>query len=156
MEFMRNFGHDGPEKYAEVGINGKNSEFHAAMGLIILEDIDEIISERKSQYQYYLHLLQKKNFSYQKITAGTEYNYSYFSVLFEGESQLLRTQESLNAHGIFPRRYFFPSLNKVPYVEPSSCPHAESTAKRILCLPLYHGLKKEEQEMICNLITSVS
>ena len=33
ISYMRNFGHNGPEDFWGVGINGNNSEFHAAMGL---------------------------------------------------------------------------------------------------------------------------
>ena len=42
---MRNFGFAGSEAFSELGINGKNSEFHAAMGLA---NIPHIEADRKS------------------------------------------------------------------------------------------------------------
>ena len=47
LAFMRNFGFNGPEAFEELGINGKNSEFHAAMGLSNLEYIKSIHEKRK-------------------------------------------------------------------------------------------------------------
>ena len=47
LAYIRNFGFDGPEAFAELGINGKNSELHAAMGLVNLNHIHEIIEKRK-------------------------------------------------------------------------------------------------------------
>lgn len=52
MFYMRNFGHDGPEKFNGVGINGKNSEYHAAMGLTMLSYMTEVIATRKSNSRF--------------------------------------------------------------------------------------------------------
>jgi dTDP-4-amino-4,6-dideoxygalactose transaminase len=46
LAYIRNFGFDGPEKFAELGLNGKNSEFHAAMGLANLKYIAKLIFPR--------------------------------------------------------------------------------------------------------------
>jgi len=50
---MRNFGHAGPGNFEGMGINGKNSEFHAAMGLCNLKYINNILERRKVQWLAY-------------------------------------------------------------------------------------------------------
>src|SRR5690554_5337756 len=55
------------------------------------------------------------------------------------EETLLTTQKQLNDKNIFPRRYFYPSLNTLDYVNGKPMPVSEHIASRILCLPLYKG-----------------
>jgi hypothetical protein len=70
----------------------------------------------------------------------------------ESEALLLKTVEALNTHYVYPRRYFFPSLNKLNYVDQRPCPVSEDISTRVLCLPLFHQLSKPEQELICRVI----
>ena len=151
---MRNFGHN-YEEFDGVGINGKCSEFHAAMGLINLKYIDQIIARRKEIYQHYLRLLADvAQLSFQKIDLkNVEYNYSYFPVLFETEHQLLHAVDCLNKEGIYPRRYFYPALNTLTYLgKRQSCPQAESIAQRILCLPSSHNITNEQLSHVASVI----
>jgi dTDP-4-amino-4,6-dideoxygalactose transaminase len=151
VEVMRNFGHDGPETFAGVGINGKNSEFHAAMANF--RHLPDILSRRKEQWLQYLHRLEGVDrFSFITIREKTDFNYSYFPVLFPSEEELLAMIKYLNGHYIYPRRYFYPSLNTLNYVEGQPCPVSEDVSQRILTLPLYHDLKSSTIDMICQLI----
>lgn len=152
MTFLRNFGHDGPDSFSGVGINGKNSEFHAAMGLVNLKYLDDIFESRKTQSEFYRNNLDTLNVSFQKIVEGTDYNYSYFPIVFESEEQTLKQIKALNADWVFPRRYFHPVLNQLSYVDNVKMPIAESIADRIICLPLYHDLTEEEQLLITRLL----
>jgi dTDP-4-amino-4,6-dideoxygalactose transaminase len=75
-------------------------------------------------------------------------------VLFESEADLIVTQQQLNQEQINPRRYFYPSLNTIQYVNSTNALEiAESVANRILCLPLYKEINVEELQKIC-LITN--
>ncbi len=153
VNLMKNFGHDGPEVFSSIGINGKNSEFHAAMGLSNLQFMDVILAKRKAQYQLYETLLKgNNNLQFQAIHPKAKYNYSYFPVVFTSESVLLNVQSLLKENQIQPRRYFYPSLNKLDYVEYMPTPHAESIAERILCLPLFHNLEDKDINRICDLV----
>ena len=87
-----------------------------------------------------------------KLRENTSWNYSYFPVVFESEEQLLKVQKVLNENDIFPRRYFYPSLNTIQYVEGKEMPISESIASRIICLPLYVGLSTNELEQIVSII----
>lgn len=155
MAFLRNFGHDGPEHFNGVGINGKNSEFHAAVGLTVLNYADEIIENRIQQTKIYLQLLDNLNVKTQKIQKNCKSNNAYFPILFSAEEVLLKMLEYLNKHEIFPRRYFHPSLNKLDYVKSANAPKSEDTASRILCLPVYYGLSEWEQNMVARLLLRV-
>ncbi len=156
MRLLRNFGHNGLEVFSAVGINGKNSEVHAAMGHCVLEHIKEILACRKSQYMIYQNLMQDLPVQLQQILDHTEYNHAYFPVVFDSEETTLSIIDTLAAKDIHPRRYFYPALNNMPYIEDHiSMPIAESIAKRILCLPLYHELAATEIEMIVGEIKKV-
>ena len=152
MVYLRNFGHDNFDSYACVGINGKNSEFHAAMGLVNLKSAKDIMASRKAQAQLYDKELAELRVQQQKITPGAEWNYSYYPVVFESEEMLLKCMSSLNANWIYPRRYFYPSLSGLNYVKPGNTPISDDIAKRILCLPMYHTLKDEEIAFISRIL----
>ncbi|MGI9192853.1 MAG: DegT/DnrJ/EryC1/StrS family aminotransferase [Chitinophagaceae bacterium] len=155
MAYMRNFGHDGPEHFLGIGINGKNSEFHAAMGLLNLRYVDEIMEKRKELSHNYDQLLSELNITKQTIEPDTEFNYSYYPVLFKDESTLLKMKSRLEQYEIFTRRYFYPTLNSLPYTMQEKAPVAEDISRRILCLPLYHNLSYLEQEMIARIMMRV-
>lgn len=152
LAFMRNFGHHGPENFSGVGINGKNSEFHAAMGVINLKYTRGIIDKRKKDSQQYDKWLLDKNLKRPSIPAHTEYNHSYYPIIFETSEMALKVFKGLESHEIYARRYFYPSLSNLPYVGEAQTPVCDDIASRILCLPLYYDLDTEEIDMICRLI----
>lgn len=155
LAWRRNFGHDGPEDFIGVGINGKNSEFHAAMGIVNLNYISQILESRKIQASFYRKILADKNLIMPKIHNDVEFNNSYFPIVFKNEVELLRVKKELEVSGIFPRRYFFPTLSSLNYVDNCSTPIADHIAKSILCLPMYFDLGELEIEMICRRILRV-
>lgn len=152
MAMMRNFGHSSATDFGDVGINGKNSEFHAAMGLCNIKHLPEILKVRRQLCERYVQNLEGLPVIFQKILPKTEYNHAYFPVIFESETVLLKLIDFLNLNSIYPRRYFYPSLTKLPYVHGQSASIAEDISRRILCLPLYHTLSLEEVDMICRLV----
>jgi dTDP-4-amino-4,6-dideoxygalactose transaminase len=152
--YSHNFGHNGPLDFFGLGINGKISELHAAMGLAVFPYMDEIISERKKVVYKYDALLDFSKVQKMKIRANTLWNYSYYPLIFKSEEKLLQIQRSLNEVEIFPRRYFYPSLNKMKFVNGVVMNVSESVASRILCLPLYVGLSEKEIEQIVTIINA--
>jgi dTDP-4-amino-4,6-dideoxygalactose transaminase len=146
--YSHNFGHNGPLDFYGLGINAKISELQSAMGLAIFPYLEFIISERKKVVHFYLENMNFSILQTIKIRDKTEWNYSYFPILFQTEEQLLKTQKKLNENDIFPRRYFYPSLNTIEYNKGNKMPIAESIASRVLCLPLYVGLTDFELQKI--------
>ena len=150
--YSHNFGHKGPLDFYGLGINGKISELQAAMGLAVLPYMPVIIEGRKKVVGFYNENLDFSKLKSLKIRENTDWNYSYYPVVFETESRLLNVQQELNNENIIPRRYFFPSLNTIGYCKGNSMPVSESIASRVLCLPLYDGLKESELKKIVAII----
>ena len=155
LYFSHNFGHNGPLDFHGLGINGKISELQAAMGLAVFPHMSEILKARKKVVDYYNLNLNFESLQSMKIRQNTEWNYSYYPVIFPSETQLLKIQKSLNDQQIFPRRYFYPSLNTIDYVKGQKMPISEDIASRILCLPLYKGLEEVDLERIVKLVNEV-
>lgn len=151
---MRNFGHAGYGNFDGIGINGKNSEFHAAMGLCNLKYMDDILKVRKEQAQLYDELLDWNSLESQEIEAGTSYNSAFYPVLLSSEEAVLTVKEGLEESNIYPRRYFYPSLSTLDYTDDVDMPVALDISRRVLCLPLYHELTSEQQKRICEVFQS--
>lgn len=156
LAYMRNFGFDGPEAFAELGINGKNSEVHAAMGLANLKFVDQILSKRKVLSEHYVKNLKSFKATQPKWNSQASLNYAYFPIVLENEELLLKIKQKLDSNEIFTRRYFYPSLaSTLPYLENKHFEITDNVAKRVLCLPLYYDLTQEEIDLICRLILRV-
>jgi len=155
MFYSHNFGHKTPTSFYDIGINGKMSELNAAMGLSVLPYLDEIITDRKKVVDFYNSQLNFSKLKSIKIRKNTKWNYSYYPIIFKTENTLLEVIKALNDKNIFPRRYFYPSLNNLQYLDNNvSMPISDSIAKRVLCLPLYTTLKDEELTDICQTVNN--
>ena len=152
MAIMRNFGYSGTDEFSELGINAKNCEFHAAMGLCNLPHVDEILKKRKLLSSHYLLRLNKLDVQFQKLHHVDEYNYAYFPILFKTEELMKESKEKLELAQIYCRRYFYPSLSALPYVNNVEMPVCDDIAKRIMCVPLYHTLTLADVDLICRLL----
>lgn len=153
MAYMRNFGFEGPESFAELGINGKNSEFHAAMGLVNLDYIYDIHKKRELLSERYSQNL--KNFRAIKPfwNSQASKNYAYFPIIFDTEEFMVKCIERLQKSEISTRRYFFPSLsNSLPYLKGEKLLLTDVISRKVLCLPLYYDLSVEEVDLICRIL----
>jgi dTDP-4-amino-4,6-dideoxygalactose transaminase len=150
---MRNFGFHGPDTFQGVGINGKNSEFHAAMGLCNLKYVEQILDRRQQLSAAYHQMLKPLQVGKPFRAPNDGFNYAYYPVLFESEAVLLKMVTALHGVYVYPRRYFYPSLETLSYVKPGQQMKLSSDiASRVLCLPLYHDLSMEEVKMISRAI----
>jgi dTDP-4-amino-4,6-dideoxygalactose transaminase len=126
------------------------------MGLTNLPHLEQIIKNRTQISKRYDLLLSNSNLSHPVAIDNTVYNYSYYPVIFPNEEIMLLVKNKLELNNILTRRYFYPSLNNLPYLESySKCSTSENIASRILCLPLYDSLTFDEVENICKIILSV-
>ena len=137
-----NFGIESAESIPSLGTNAKMNEFEAAMGLCMLDEIENIKDKRKILYEIYQQEL-KGIVSFQKQNENTTLNYSYFPVVLKNTEEREKVQKALNDKQIFPRRYFYPSLDTLNYIEPKQYMlNSRDISSRILCLPLYPELTK--------------
>lgn len=152
VRYLINFGIKNQEEIPHLGTNAKMNEFEAAMGLCILDDIEDIKTNRKKVVENYKIGLESLVTFQEQNNQATE-NYSYFPILFKNEEDLSKVQKSLNKENIFPRRYFYPSLDTLEYIEPKQeCKISRDISKRILCLPIYSELEKDNQDKIIDII----
>jgi len=151
---MINFGFTGPESIVCLGINAKMNEFQAAMGLCLLDDMDDAIARRGEWVALYDSLLPDSVVR-QRWHEGATPNHGYYPVLFESEVLTKKVQQALNAENIFPRRYFYPSLDRLEFLATGQhAPVSRDIASRILCLPLYADLAVRDVEVVSKIISN--
>ena len=150
--YLINFGIKNKEEIPELGTNAKMNEFEAAMGLCILEEIEELNKKREVVYKLYKNELE----NYVNFPEQNKYstqNYSYFPIILENEEVLKKIEKDLSNEKIFARRYFYPSLDTLKYINPPQYNKiSRNIASRILCLPMHSLLKASEVKKICLII----
>ena len=156
VDRMRAFGHVGRDYY-EMGINGKNCELHSAMGLLNLDLFKANVAARRRISERYVELLAEAEVRVLTPTdyVGLTYNYGYLPIIFDSYEARERVVAYLNEHNVFPRRYFEPSLNTLPFLADKlrvACPVSERAARTVLCLPLYPDLPPDHVTRIAELV----
>ncbi len=153
--YHHNFGHKGKDAFQGLGINAKMSEMQAAMGISVLPYMKSILESRGKAVTLYKELLISPEINFLKIRANTEWNNSYFPILLKNEATLLKVKEALERFDIYPRRYFYPSLDALPYIENGSdCKISSDVCSRVLCLPIFYNMEIAVQKKIINIINS--
>jgi dTDP-4-amino-4,6-dideoxygalactose transaminase len=163
IDQLKNFGHAGETTVVAPGINGKMSEFNAALGLLQLKTIHLALARRKeidAAYRQKLH--DVAGIRCLRDAGERVANYAYFPILVGPEYPLSRDalNERLKAEGIFPRRYFYPLITEfpmyrgLPSASPSQLPVATAAAQQVLCLPIYPDLEMDMVDRIAQLIAS--
>lgn len=150
---MVNFWIDQEGTINEVWINSKMNEFQAAMGLCVLDEINTISYEREKIGKYYDHKINDSIWR-QYFSWETKRNFSYYPIICKSEENLQKLIDDLHQKNIFPRRYFYPSLNQLPYVTYIEMAVSEDISKRILCLPIYPWLERETIDIIINIVNN--
>ncbi|WP_233383114.1 DegT/DnrJ/EryC1/StrS family aminotransferase [Methylobacterium sp. C25] len=151
IEKLKNFGFESETSVIDVGLNGKMSEFNAALGLLQLRHIDAAIDQRRViDARYRRELAGIPGIRCLAPADDCATNYSYFPILIDPEYPIDRNAlyEVLKADGLHARRYFhplisdFPMYSGLPSASRENLPVAASAADRILCLPIYPDLEE--------------
>ena len=163
IDQLKNFGHAGELTVVAPGINGKMSEFNAALGLLQLQHFDEALVQRKAiDAEYRKRLNGIKGIHCLSEPSEKVPNYAYFPILVEGDYPLGRDglNQMLKDHGVHPRRYFYPLISDFPMYRGLSSAHRENLpvataiTQKILCLPIYPGLDIETIQEVVRLIAA--
>lgn len=149
---LRYFGLSEKGEFVSSGINAKNSELNAAMGLAIFPEKSKIIKKNKSLALVYDKLLDDKKIERPELAKNVEHNFSYYPIIFKTEDSLLRILKQLKINNFYPERFFYPALNTFYFFGCQNAPTAEDLAKRTLCLPLGYNLKEKDIQQICSII----
>ena len=162
MGYLKNFGFAGEISVVGPGINAKMNEFQAAIGLLQLKYVDEVVKKRGQISLRYQQLLSGiEGISFIRQAQDVSYNYAYFPI-FVDRLAYGRTRdelyERLKAHNYFGRRYFFPLISSfdtyksLPSANPGNLPIANQKANQVLCLPIYPDLDMHHVENIATII----
>jgi len=147
-KIMRNFGIKNEDSVETLGINAKMNELEAAMGLCVLDEIDLILAQRQESYAYYVEHL-KNYVQLQSFNKDASQSYSYFSILLRSEEEMKAVRAALIENDIFPRQYFYPSLDTLSYVELRQVmTNSRDIASRILVIPMHSGVEPTVTEII--------
>lgn len=161
LDYIKNFGFENDVSVVSPGINGKLSEINAAMGLLQLNYIDQIIARRKEIDSVYRD--QLKGVPGVRIPVGqlgVENNYSYFPILIDDDFRMTRDtlHELLVENNIYTRRYFYPLISDfsmyrgLPSAALNNLPVASGISKKILCLPIYPALLDDDVSRVVDMI----
>lgn len=163
IDHLKNFGFIDEVTVVAPGINGKMSEINAALGMLQLQYIDHALTQRKEVAAVYNELLHDvKGIRCLQSGTGTTTNHSYFPVLVEADYPIKRDDlyQNLKDHGIYSRRYFYPLISdfamyrELPSAHRNNLPVATNIAQRVLCLPIYPGLGRDDVQRIVDYIRS--
>ena len=163
IDHLKNFGFAGETTVVAPGINGKMSEFNAALGLLQLKHIDSAIARRKVIDSAYRKGLRSVRGIHCLSDGGDQFsNYAYFPILVKPEYPVSRDDlyQRMKDRDINPRRYFYPLISEFPMYRGLSSAHSDNlpvataAARQVLCLPIYPDLDLEVVESICDLIAS--
>ncbi|RVU34568.1 DegT/DnrJ/EryC1/StrS family aminotransferase [Rheinheimera riviphila] len=148
-----NFGVNRSAVITDVGINGKMSEYHAAVGLVQLKCVDDVIAHRAKLYARYAERLCRV-VNLQKWHALSSSNGAYFPIFFENMNQRDKAISHLEGKQIGYKRYFSTNLNNSMFAVDGvfASPNSEHACGTALCLPLYHRLTIEQVDIVSTTI----
>lgn len=157
IDQLKNFGFANEISVVQTGINGKMSEFNAALGLLQLKHVDKAIEARKSIDQLYRKGLKNLvGIRCHDLPNSAKLNYGYFPIFVDEAYPLSRDElyEKLKSAGIYGRRYFYPLITDFPMYASlkNAVPIAKEISSKVLCLPIYPELKESEVEFIIDQI----
>jgi dTDP-4-amino-4,6-dideoxygalactose transaminase len=143
------------QEVESVGINGRMSELHAAVGLALLPNIDAMLDRRRRIGMHLrARLSRSSTVRLQQLNPHADVNHSYSPVVFSSGEQLQRANEALINAGFAPRRYFVPPLNRLPILgDPTPMPVAEELSERVLCLPSDATTSFEDIERMVQIVS---
>lgn len=156
-----NFGILGEDQICGAGLNGKMSEFQAAVGLSVLPYVAEEIETRAALSKAYDDRLSGiRGISFPVFESSIKRNYQYFPCLIESSGKFSRDSywKALRERGIIARRYFYPLLSDCePYSRETNrtLPHARKAADSVLCLPMHSGVSLQDIDEIGSVAESL-
>jgi dTDP-4-amino-4,6-dideoxygalactose transaminase len=161
IDQLKNFGFVDETVVVAPGINGKMSEVNAAMGLLQLGHIEAAL-DRRAQLDatYRAELAGVRGIRCVEFRGASTHNFSYFPILVDDDYPLDRDAlyHAMRARGIYTRRYFFPLISEFPMYRGLTSAHrdnlpvAHDIARRVLCLPIYPALERDDQQRVIDVI----
>ncbi len=162
IDFLKNFGFAGETKVVGPGINSKMDEIRSAYGLLNLKQVDDAIEARHQvALQYREALRDVPGISFFEDTPGVRHNYAYFPIFVDAEKYGMTRDDlyfKMKENNVLGRRYFYPLIssfstyNGLLSADPQNLPQAHKMADSVICLPMHHGLSKDDLNLVIGCI----
>lgn len=159
---MRNFGFADFDRVDYVGTNGKMTEVAAAMGLTLLESIDDLIATNQRNHRaYQTELANIPGVTLYTYNEAERNNLQYIIVEVDEQTAGLSRDmlvRALHAENVLAGRYFYPGCHQMePYrsYDPHArllLPETERLTQRVMSLPTGTAVSVHDIETICTLI----
>ncbi|MFT4551478.1 MAG: dTDP-4-amino-4,6-dideoxygalactose transaminase [Chlamydiales bacterium] len=164
IALFRNYGANEDYNCQYFGLNGKLSEFHAALALQGLPSLNDYLTQRNIASQHYRKYLEVlPGIKFQKITENSVSAYKDLAILID-EKQFGCNRDhlaqELKKECIYTKKYFYPPLHEMhvylkKYGPQFNLNHTESVSRKILCLPIFSHITEEIIKKICKIISKV-
>jgi dTDP-4-amino-4,6-dideoxygalactose transaminase len=136
-----------------LGFNGKLSEVHAAIGLAVLDRIDDFLTRRAEIANGYGAGLAEIDGIKHPPSAGAP-PWQTYPVALPGDAEPVVSR--LVAAGVGVRRYYVPPLHRsLPFAADVCLPTTDDLSARMICLPVYSDMSDLELEEIIGLTNGV-
>lgn len=158
MRLMRNFGFSGFDNVIHLGTNGKMTEISAAMGLVNLDYLDEVLMRNKENYfEYKKHLDSIPQLKLFEFDENEINNYQYILVQLDRKHLSLREKiiDTLHKENVIARKYFWPGCHKMkPYVDfpEFALPITNDVANSVIVLPTGSNINSADIDTICKIL----
>jgi dTDP-4-amino-4,6-dideoxygalactose transaminase len=150
-----NFGIQPGQGVVDVGLNAKLNEYQAAVGLVNLEEMDNILEHRSTLFEKYCTGL-KDIVEMPLWHPEANQNGAYMPIKLESAQQLNKVIKTLSDNNIQSRHYFSPSLDKI-FVDNFNygTPNSHKVSEGILCLPMHAHLSSKNVNYICTKLKEI-
>jgi dTDP-4-amino-4,6-dideoxygalactose transaminase len=163
LRSMRDYGKDPTdgEDMVYLGLSARLSELHAAVGLLSLQRLDDLVKRRNVLIEWYASRIgELPGCRLQTSPADRKSSGNYF-VLFIGQRARTSRDEvraSLKSQGIHTKRYFYPPLHeqtlfqRVPHRSSDRLQRTTAASREALALPLYSHMTQDQLDRVCQAV----
>ena len=147
ITYLRAYGFQNDYNSKYIGINGKISEIHSALGVLSLSKIEELLVRRHQIVEGYKRRLQT-NVKWQRIRPEDRSTFKDVCIGVGGAREAV--QRVLQDDQIQTKRYFLPLHFMQPYKQfmYGAYPVTEEVYDTTLCIPAYADLTEENLDRI--------
>jgi len=166
LRSMRDYGKDSAdgEDMVYLGLSARMSEMHAAVGLLSLQRLDELVKARRVLIERYTARLGRLPGCHAQTPPEDRMSSGNYFVLFIGERARMSRDDvraKLKAQGIQTKRYFYPPLHEQTLFQRVECRRSDRmkqtmvASREALALPLYSHMTLDQLDSVCEAVESL-
>ena len=158
IDLGRNYGADDDYNCNYLGLNGKMSEFHAAIAIESISLLSDSVRARNEVVSLYKKRLSEiPGISFQYVPDEHVSTYKDFAIIIDRELFGMERDELINnlqQEDIYPKKYFSPPLHRMSFYKnidhkADGLENTDKVASNIICLPIFSHMRSDTIEKIC-------